>query len=415
MVELMDEARLRALAQRYGSFYLYDGEVIRQHTAQLATDFEGVQFLYSIKANHNPDVVRCVFSNDFGADAASLGEVQTALAHGLGREDIYYSAPGKTDWDIRESIRNATLIADSLSEVELINSIAGELGLTASIGVRLNPDFSFGGGSGQPSKFGIDTEQAMAAIPVWQSYPNINVAGIHVHLRSQELNMDTLAEYYRQMFHLAGIFQAALGRNLDFINMGSGMGIPYSRYDEPLDTASLGRRVKKIHRDFQEKFPETKILIEVGRYAVGKAGFYVTQVLDKKTSYGKTFVILANTLNGFLRPSLARLVNKYAQGEPAGSEPLFTGVDAFDFLTLRPAWEGMETVTLTGNLCTATDVIAEDVTLPVLERGDLVLVTNAGSYGAVLSPMQFSSQPRPAELFLHEDGRVYEAGTPLDM
>lgn len=254
MVELMDEARLQALAQRYGSFYLYDGEVIRQHTAQLATDFEGVQFLYSIKANHNPDVVRCVFSSGFGADAASLGEVQIALSHGLGGEDIYYSAPGKTDRDIRESIRSATLIADSLSEVERINSIAGELGLTASIGVRLNPDFSFGGGSGQPSKFGIDIEQAMAAIPTWQSYPNINVAGIHVHLRSQELNMDTLAEYYRQMFHLAGIFQTALGRKLDFINMGSGMGIPYCRYDEPLDTASLGRQVKKCTGAFKRNF-----------------------------------------------------------------------------------------------------------------------------------------------------------------
>lgn len=231
-------------------------------------------------------MVRCIFSNGFGADAASLGEVRIALEHGLGREDIYYSAPGKTDRDIRESIRSATLIADSLSEVERVNGVAGELGLTASIGVRLNPDFSFGGGSGQPSKFGIDTEQALAAISVWQSYPNINVTGIHIHLRSQELNIDTLAEYYRQMYHLAGTFQAALGRKLDFINMGSGMGIPYSRYDEPLDTASLGREVKKIHRGFQEKFPETKILIEVGRYAVGKAGFYVTQVLDKKTSYG---------------------------------------------------------------------------------------------------------------------------------
>ena len=125
MVELMDEARLRALAQRYGSFYLYDEEMICQHTAQLINDFEGVQFLYSIKANHNSDVVRCVFSSGFGADAASLGEVRIALTHGLGREDIYYSAPGKTDRDIWESIRSATLIADSLSEVERINGIAG--------------------------------------------------------------------------------------------------------------------------------------------------------------------------------------------------------------------------------------------------------------------------------------------------
>ena len=222
-------------------------------------------------------MVRCIFSNGFGADAASLGEVRIALEHGLGREDIYYSAPGKTDRDIRESIRSATLIADSLSEVERVNGIAGELGLTASIGVRLNPDFSFGGGSGQPSKFGIDTEQALSEYQCdGNPHPPAEPGAEH----------NTLAEYYRQMYHLAGTFQAALGRKLDFINMGSGMGIPYSRYDEPLDTASLGREVKKIHRDFQEKFPETKILIEVGRYAVGKAGFYVTQVLDKKTSYG---------------------------------------------------------------------------------------------------------------------------------
>ena len=167
------------------------------------------------------------------------------MTHGLGREDIYYSAPVKTDRDIRESIRSATLIADSLSEVERINSIAGELGLTASIGVRLNPDFSFGGGSGQPSKFGIDTEQAMAAIPVWKSYPNINVAGIHVHLRSQELNMDTLAEYYQQMFHLAGTFQAALGRKLDFINMGSAWGFPIPGMTSRWTRPAWGGRSKK--------------------------------------------------------------------------------------------------------------------------------------------------------------------------
>ena len=144
--------------------------------------------------------------------------------------------------------------------------------------------------------------------------------------------------------------------------------------------------MQKMLQEFHLRFPQTRVLIEVGRYAVGKSGSYVTRVLDKKTSYGNTYVILANTLNGFLRPSIARLVNKYATGDfLAGSEPLFTALDAFTFLTIPSASQKTETVTLVGNLCTATDVIAEGIILPALEPGDLIIITNAGSYGAVLA------------------------------
>ena len=147
-------------------------------------------------------------------------------------------------------------------------------------------------------------------------------------------------------------------------------------------------------------------MIEVGRYAVCKSGLYVTKVMDKKTSHGTTYLILKNTLNGFIRPSLAKLVEHYAVEEtPASSEPLFTARDAFQFLTLKDEAPS-ETVTLVGNLCTATDVIAENIPMPHLECGDTVIITNAGGYAAVLSPLQFSSQERPAELFLTQSGEV---------
>ncbi len=133
---------------------------------------------------------------------------------------------------------------------------------------------------------------------------------------------------------------------------------------------------------------------------------YVTKVIDRKLSQGKTFIILKNTMNGFVRPSLARLVAHYStETSPAGSEPFFSGADAFQFIALK---EGKcnEYVTLAGNLCTATDVIAENILMPHLEYGDLVVVSNAGAYAAVLSPMQFSLQERPAELFVTKDGKV---------
>ncbi|MDC7291076.1 diaminopimelate decarboxylase [Blautia schinkii] len=408
---MLNETQLQELARRYVSFYLYDEKSILESTAQLIRDFEGIQFLYSIKSNHNPDVVQCILSNGFGVDAASLKEVEIGSENGLGQTNIFYSAPGKTERDIQNSIHRATLIADSLNEVERINQIAGELGLTVSIGVRINPNFTFDESHGVSSKFGIDEEQALAAIPLWQTYPNIKITGIHVHLRSQELNKETLLRYYRKMFLLAETFQTVLGCPLEFLNMGSGMGIEYSQQDTPLNTVWMGQQMQKMLQEFRLKFPQTRVLIEVGRYAVGKSGSYVTRVLDKKTSYGNTYVILANTLNGFLRPSIARLVNKYATGDfPVSSEPLFTALDAFAFLTIPSVSQKTETVTLVGNLCTATDVIAEGIILPALEPGDLIIITNAGSYGAVLSPMQFSSLDKPAELFLSQSGKIYENG-----
>ncbi|MCC8025926.1 MAG: diaminopimelate decarboxylase [Clostridium sp.] len=413
---MLNETQLRELAQRYASFYLYDGNSIVESASRLLRDFKGIQFLYSIKSNHNANVVQCVLSKGFGLDAASLKEVKMGVENGLKQSDIYYSAPGKTERDIRNSIHSAILIADSLNEVERIDQIAGELGLTVSIGVRINPNFTFDDSRGTPSKFGIDEKQALDAISVWQAYPNTKITGIHVHLRSQELNKETLARYYHKVFLLAETFQRALGHPLEFLNMGSGIGIGYSRQDVPLDTVWLGKKVQKMLQEFRTKFPQTKVLIEVGRYAVGKAGFYVTQVLDKKTSYGNTYVILANTLNGFLRPSMARLIAKYAEGDfPAGSEPLFTALDAFEVLTFPSASKKTETVTLVGNLCTAADVIAENIILPILKPGDLLIITNAGSYGAVLSPMQFSSLDKPAELFLSQGGKIYENGHEISL
>ena len=149
------------------------------------------------------------------------------------------------------------------------------------------------------------------------------------------------------------------------------------------------------------------ITMETGRYVAGPAGIYVSKVIDKKVSGGVIYVILAGTLNGFIRPSLERLIENCAGGAPvSGCEPLFNGIyGGFRPETLKK--DGVtETVTLVGNLCTAADVVAESVELPGPEPGDVVFFRNAGAYGAVLTPMQFSSQPRPKEFFLTAEGRV---------
>lgn len=390
--------------KKYDNFYLYDESVIVASLNRLKANFPQVDFLYSIKCNSNPNVLRSILGRGLGADAASTGEVKLAQEAGLSANEIYYSAPGKSMEDIKSAIGQAVLIADSLNEIKRIQSVAEQSREIVKIGIRINPNFTFSGVGGQPSKFGIDEEQAISFLKAYP-YKNVKVTGIHVHLKSQELNAGTLTAYYKRMFSLADKFEQFCG-TLEYINMGSGMGVPYAPADLPLDVAALGSAVQQNLTLYRNAHPHTKIMIEVGRYAVCESGIFVTTVLDRKISHGKTYLILKNTLNGFMRPALSQLIAHYSSEEsPTGAEPLFTSKDAFGLLTLKDDTPS-ETVTLVGNLCTNTDMIAEDVRLPHLECGDAVIITNAGSYAAVLSPMQFSTQEKPKELFLKQSGEV---------
>lgn len=401
---MKNRALIAKLAEKYDSFYLYDESCIISGVNTLKENFPQIEFLYSIKCNPNHHVLHSVFTQDFGADAASLGEVLLANEAGLTKDKIYYSAPGKTMEDIESAISRSILIADSLDEIKRIQMIASQAGITANIGIRINPDFSFCGNCGQPSKFGIDEEQAIEFIRN-HDCKNVKITGIHVHLRSQELNTRILSDYYGKMLRLAEKFHSLCGE-LEYVNMGSGMGIQYSVNETPLDMKLLSADISSELDKFKVAHPNTKLIIETGRYAVGKSGVYVTKVVDRKVSRGKTYLILKNTLNGFIRPSLAVLVTHYAAQEGlAPSEPLFTGKDAFQFLTFKDN-EPAELVTLAGNLCTATDVVAEDIMLPHLECGDCIAITNAGSYAAVLSPMQFATQEKPVEIFLTTDDKI---------
>lgn len=402
----MNESVIIEQAKKYDSFYLYDENVIIEQIENLKHNFYGVHFLYSVKANPNPMIVKTILKKGFGVDVSSVAEVSMGIENGLCKDEIYYSAPGKTANDIEKTIESSILIADSISEIELINGIAKRIGIIAEIGIRINPNFSFDGDVGQSSKFGIDEDLFFEWILYKKKYANIRIIGVHVHIGSQQLDTEIMIEYYKNMFRLIETVQKALGRKLKFVNMGSGIGIQYAATDKLLDIEKLGVYIKnKLHK-FHTDSCNTKIIIETGRYVVGRAGIYVTKVLDRKISHGVNFVILKNTMNGFFRLSLSQLVAKYAKTtNPINSEPLFTHYHISDFIVLGKDTP-TEKVTLVGNLCTVTDIVAENIELPKLKRGDVVVMTNAGSYGATLSPMQFSSQEYPVELFLTQNGSV---------
>lgn len=400
---MLDRELILKLAEKYESFYLYDGRTVLDSIAALGSSFEGVRFLYSAKANPHPSVLRCIFDEGFGLDAASMGEVTMGVKLGLAPEDIYYSAPGKSMNDLDAALEKCVIIADSAAELERIQYLAARHGVKAEAGVRINPNFTFDGEGGVSCKFGIDEDEALKKLAEWDKLKNLHICGIHVHSRSQELDTQRLCDYYGRMFELAVRCQKTLGRQLHFVNMGSGIGIPYAATDSAVDLKKLGAHVNKLCKEYAAELPEARIFIETGRFASGRAGVYVTHVNDVKTSLGKKYVILANTLNGFVRPSIAQMVERASDAAPC--EPLYTGPGAFGFAPLTDETE-TETVTVCGNLCTGADVIAQDTELPKLKTGDVFVITNAGSYAAVLTPMQFASLTPPVQIFAAPDGRL---------
>ena len=399
---MADRQVLMQQLQYHNSFYLYEESCILNSIHRLKGNFPGAQFLYSMKCNPAGRVLDTVFSQGIGADAASLGEVDAAWKRGVAPDLIYFSAPARTEADLRAAWGRCVIIADSLHELDMIRRIAAEKGETPAVGVRINPNFTFAADEGVAGKFGID-EAAL-----WNAdLSGLNIVGIHVHAKSQELSADVLAHYYENMFSLIERVQQRLGVTLRFANFGSGLGIPFAPGEEPLDVEGLGKRFQEMHQACAQKWPQLKILIESGRYIVGKNGTYVTRVLDKKVSHGKTFVLLYGTLNGFARPAVGEMVRSLSD-HPFPYEPIFTHVQASALLPLTDHTD-TETVTLAGNLCTSADIIARDITLPRMEIGDGLALDNAGCYAAVMTPMQFAFLTPPAQLFLTADGRVMEA------
>lgn len=407
------------LAERFGyPFYLYDETTVAAHLAVLRETFPDFRILYSVKTNPHPAVLRFMAENGVGADAASSYEVQAALDAGMTRDGIFYSAPGKTVPQLRDAMGSCTVIADSLSEIARVETLAGESAAAGlpdrplAIGLRINPDISFGPGEfpetgpGVSSKFGLDEERLAGYEGFFAGLKHVRMAGLHVYIRSQNCNAASIAGTFEAAFRIAVDCQQRLGWEISFINFGGGFGIATEKGRPGLDTATLRTLTRALTERWLPRLPGCVPLIESGRFLLARAGTFVSRIEDIKESRGKTYLIVPGGLSGFLRPSVMSLLNGMPCEVAGPLEPLYTNPEAHK--VSLPEKEGgvPARVTVCGNLCTALDVIERDAQLPSPAVGDVVAVSNAGAYAASLSPFAFTSFPRPAELFRKNDGTI---------
>lgn len=397
--------KLLSLAETHAPCYIYEYDKLRTQAETLRNVFPCFDFLFSVKANPYPPVLKALHSFGIGADAASAQEVILAEECGMSRENIFFSAAGKSDQALLTAWEHCHIIADSLGEVERIGALAASKGEHRAIGVRLNPDFSIDGGKGHSSKFGIDEADLPRLKALLGTLP-VTVAGIHIHLKSQNLDADILGNYYRNCWELAKRVREELQCELKYLNFGGGVGIAYDpSVESPLDFARLRSFTDAIAEENAAKMG-ARLMIESGRFLTGQMGHYFLRVVDKKVSCGKTYVIVENCMNGFQKPAIAAMLrHAVGDGELMPQEPMFTAEYAFP-ITAYGDSNTVETVDIVGNLCCAQDVLKEGFTGPALSVGDLIEVGNAGSYACTLTAGRFSSHLPPKELLVDGDGNV---------
>ena len=410
---------LSTLAELYGyPFYLYDENVIEARWKLLSAALPDFSLLYSIKTNPQLDICRFMRERGAGADAASAGEVQKALAVGFTPDMILYSAPGKSDEELEFGLENSTVIADSYSELERIDTLAGEMARVFPVGLRINPDISFGPGPwpellpGAPAKFGVDEESLGERADFFAGLRHIRVTGIHVFLRSQVLSHQILVRYCRHLFALAGKCGSIFGYPLEYINFGGGFGIACGDWTNSLDLQALRKDLSALAALERRNLPgDIQLFAESGRFLVASAGVFVTRVEDVKISRGTTFIIVPGALNAFFRPAIMNLLGGLPGGVPGPLEPLYSNATAHRVFMPELSDEEKERrplqrVTVAGKLCTSLDIVARDIELPAPERGDILVIDNAGAYAASLSPFAFSGFERPRELYRDKLGVV---------
>ncbi|MEM1156288.1 MAG: pyridoxal-dependent decarboxylase, exosortase A system-associated [Pseudomonadota bacterium] len=380
-----------ALAVGRTPFYVYDSGVISKQVSRLRYSMpEEIHLHYAIKANPMPAVVEHLANITDGLDVASAGELSIAIATGASPESISFAGPGKSLADLRSAITAGVIISvESEGEMHRIAKLASDIGVQPKVAVRVNPDFELktsgmkmGGG---PKPFGVDAERVPGMLSTLSDL-QVEFIGFHVFSGSQNLRSAAIVEAQTKTFNLASQLSEATKQPVRWLNIGGGLGIPYFPGDDHIDLQHIADNLDRLITQARNSLPETVFVMELGRYLVAEAGIYVCEVVDKKTSRGQTYLIT----NGGLHHHLAASGN-FGQGIRR-NYPVCIGN--------RMTANEMETVSIVGPLCTPLDVLADKVTLPKAEVGDLVVVFQSGAYGYTASPRDFLSHPHPCEIIL---------------
>jgi diaminopimelate decarboxylase len=369
-------------------FYCYSSATLTRHYRLFDDALAGIDHLicFAMKANSNLAVVKLLGDLGAGMDVVSGGEYARARAAGIPGDRIVFSGVGKTEAEMRQALAGGVrqVNVESEPEMELLDRVARDMGVSVPITVRVNPDVDakthekIATGKSE-NKFGIPISRARDVYAMAATMPGLQVIGIDVHIGSQLVELAPFEAAYRKVAELTRLLRAD-GHDIRRLDLGGGLGIPYERSNAaPPLPLEYGAMVRSVFDDL-----EVEIEIEPGRLIAGNAGVLVSQVIYVKEGEDRRFLIVDAAMNDLIRPAM--------YGAWHDIVPLVE----------PPAGVEMSPMDVVGPVCETGDTFTRARPLPPMVAGDLIAFRSAGAYGAVMAS-EYNSRPLVPEVLVNGD------------
>ena len=375
---------LARIAAQYGTpCYVYSRAALTKAWRDFDAAFAGRDHLvcYAVKANPNIGVLNVFARLGSGFDIVSGGELARVLAAGGDPHKLVFSGVGKTAAEMRAALQAGILCfnIESAPELELLNRVAGEMGVTAPVSLRVNPDVDakthpYIATGLKDNKFGVAYDDALTVYRRARELPHLRIEGVDCHIGSQLTEVSPFVAALERVLALVDAL-AADGIAVHHIDLGGGLGIRY-RDETPPPVAEYA---KSVLRTLGKR--TQKLLFEPGRLLTGNAGVLLSEVLFLKHGQDRNFAVVDAAMNDLMRPALYEAWH--------------------DVLPLRSTPAGGRVYDVVGPVCESGDFLARDRQLSV-NAGDLIAIASAGAYGMSMSS-NYNTRPRAAEIMVDGD------------
>ena len=365
-----EDVPIERIAAAVGTpFYLYSAAGLAALYHRFAEAFAPAKPLvcYAVKANSNLAVLRLFARLGAGADVVSEGELRRALAAGIPPRHIIFSGVGKTREELEAALAAGIhqINVESVPELRRLSEVAVARRQTARVALRVNPDIDalthakIATGK-KENKFGIDIEDAGEAYRLAAELPGIEPVGLAMHIGSQLVDIGPFRDAFARLAELVLELRAA-GLSVGRLDLGGGIGIRYHA-ERPPEPAAYAALVRQVFGPL-----EVELAFEPGRVLCGPAGLLIASVVYVKDGATRRFVILDAAMNDLIRPALYEAWHDIVP------------------VRLPSAGAVLSPADVVGPVCETGDTFGTERDVPPLAEGDLVALTDAGAYGAVMS------------------------------
>jgi diaminopimelate decarboxylase len=378
------------LAKKFGTpLYIIDEEDVRQccrDYKKAFSSYKNVEFAYASKALSVISLIRVIKDEGFSVDVMSGGELFTALKTWIKPQRIIFHGNNKSKRELEEAIwaRVGRIVIDNFDEIDLIEKVASKMKRKVNVLLRINPGVEAhthdAVKTGQTdSKFGISKERALEAVNKILASKYMNFLGLHAHIGSQIFDAQGYIAEIDVLTKLAYYIKTKIGVDIAELNIGGGVGVPYTEADDPISldafAAEIIKALKSCLAGYSLKMP--KLILEPGRSIIARAGVTVYTVGHVKHITGiRTYVLVDGGMSDNIRPLLY------------GAKYEFVAASQMEE-------KKTEKVTIAGKHCESGDVLGKDVMLPHLKGGDLLGVLCTGAYNYSMAS-NYNRVTRPA-------------------